>query len=694
MKNNFSYLNEIEGLQFIPLDAKKVPIVKNWQETSKKHDLSSVEGVGLVCGELSGNLEVLDVDAKYDLTGTLIDDLKNAIHAQDKTLLSKFVVQKTMSGGLHMIYRCSVIEGNKKLANRPTTEQEKDLAFKKSYESTKAKGCPKEIDPNNFEDYCVAIAKKARDNDKVRVLLETRGAKGQIAVHPMKGYEFVYGDLSKIQHITPEERNTLFSICYTFNQVYTEPIHDRKIERKKYKGLSPSEHYNQEGDVQELLIKHGWERVGRKGSKIMFKRPGDTSAQHSGNFDEDKNWFSVFSTSTQFREMTPYLPYAVYAILECNGNFDEVPTRLRAEGYGDEELVKEELIKEVPTQVDLTQDPTIYLAQPQDYKPYLKKWRDGTFEIGKGIGIDEFDKYFVFKEGNLVCVNGIDNVGKSTLMWYLAALSNMFHGWKWIIFSSENKVGSVYRKLIEFYWCESIEEMSDEKYRQAELWVENNFDIIKNSKELYNYQTMLDIVKLCAQRKKYHGFLLDPYNSLKVDLQKGVKAYDYHYEAASKIKLFCSENSLSTYINMHANTGAARNKDANTGFTKAPQKEDSEMGVMFANKTDEFLTVHRNTQGDKDFILTELHVRKVKETETGGRVTPLAKPILLKAHIGVVGFDIMINGKVSVNPVKAWREKSDKKSQGDIFKGTTEQTIDVNSYIIPQQDEDTEDFPF
>ena len=695
MRNNFNHLNEIEGLTFIPLDAKKVPQVKEWQAHRKKYDLSNVEGVGLVCGIPSGNVEVLDIDAKYDLTGTLFEDLKNAIHAQDKNLLKKMVLQSTMSGGYHLIYRCSVIEGNKKLANRPTTEEEKDKAYKSSYENHKAKGKPEKVKEEDYEDYLCDLANKARQNDKIRVLLETRGDRGQVACHPMKGYSLIYGDFTKIQEITPDERNMLFTICYTFNQVFKEPEHDRKIERKKYKGLSPSEHYDQEGDVQALLIKHGWERVGRKGGKILFKRPGDTKAEHSGNFDEDKNWFSVFSTSTQFNEMTPYLPYAVYAVLECNGDFNQVPLKLKAEGWGDEELVKEDLIKEVPTQVDLTQSADIYLAKPEDYKQYLRKWRDGTFEKGKGIGVEDFDKHFVFKEGNMVCVNGIDNVGKTTTIWYLAALSNLFHGWKWLIFSSENKIGSVYRKLIEFYWCELIEEMSDEKYRQAEQWAMNNFDVIKTGDTLYNYQSILDIVKLCKQKKKYHGFLLDPYNSLKVDLQKNIKVYDYHYEAASKIKLFCANENISTYINMHANTAAARSKDAE-GFTKPPQKEDSEMGVMFANKTDEFLTVHRNTQGEKEFTYTELHIRKVKETETGGRVTPMFKPIFMRAHIGVVGFDIITDklNNIGVNPVKIWREKQKEKSQGDIFKGSTPHEIDTNSYIVPNDTEDTGVSPF
>ena len=39
-KPNFQDLNSIDGLQFIPVNDKKIPIVKGWQTLFKKHNLS------------------------------------------------------------------------------------------------------------------------------------------------------------------------------------------------------------------------------------------------------------------------------------------------------------------------------------------------------------------------------------------------------------------------------------------------------------------------------------------------------------------------------------------------------------------------------------------------------------------------------------------------------------------------------
>ena len=111
-------------LKLIPINEKKVPLVKDWQSSSEEFELNGY-GVGLVCGKLSDNIEAIDIDLKYDLTGTLLQRYSDEIKNISPELLSKLVVQKTVSGGYHFIYRCNTIEGNKKLAQREATEQEK-----------------------------------------------------------------------------------------------------------------------------------------------------------------------------------------------------------------------------------------------------------------------------------------------------------------------------------------------------------------------------------------------------------------------------------------------------------------------------------------------------------------------------------------------------------------------------------------
>lgn len=701
------------SLQFMPVYPDKKPIHAGWQNTKRNYDFSQAKAIGLVCGEISGNLEVLDIDLKYDLTGELYGKLKRAIKESNPDLLSKFVVQETQSKGYHFIYRCSVVSGSQKLASRYTVESEREQTYKKNYlsEMEKMKG-PEFASLSQDEkiEKAVLIAVNQRDNDKVRVLLETRGEKGQIVVDPSPGYKIIFGSLDKISFISPEERETLFNICYSFNEVFKENHQEKKLPKKQTKGLTPSEDFNERGDVVALLISHGWTEAGKRGSKILMKRPGDTKAESSGNYDTEKNWFSVFTTSTEFEAQTPYKPYAVYCMLKCGGDFTKVTKMLADDGYGDKlELIAESKI-EVPSIIDLADDDLSFLATEADYDDYLEKWRNGTFEKGQSTGMEGLDRHFLFKEGDLVIVNGIDNVGKSTVIWYLSLMAAIFNQWTWLIFSSENKVGGIVRKLIEFYWDKPIAELTDEQFYIAKKFVKEHFDIIKTSDKLFNYQDILKMTTKASRKKKYKGLMIDPYNSLKVDVPAKNKqsTYEYHYEAASVIQLYGKTNNISVYLNCHVGTTGARNKDK-MGFTLAPQKEDTEMGVMFANKADEFLTVHRVTQHETEFMYTEIHVRKIKEIETGGKVTPLLRPVLLRANIGMTGFAqhaSKLAGSRGQNPIREWHDSKLKDGQKSIFEPIDEyanvvypESVPSTAKKISMPDMDTnevddEDIPF
>ena len=50
---------------------------------------------------------------------------------------------------------------------------------------------------------------------------------------------------------------------------------------------------------------------------------------------------------------------------------------------------------------------------------------------------------------------------------------------------------------------------------------------------------------------------------------------------------------------------------------------------MFDNKADDFIVVHRYVQMQGREFITEIHVKKVKETWSGGRPTPLGIPVEL-----------------------------------------------------------------
>jgi hypothetical protein len=288
-----------------------------------------------------------------------------------------------------------------------------------------------------------------------------------------------------------------------------------------------------------------------------------------------------------------------------------------------------------------------YIAKKEDVENYLHQWRTDTFVKGVTTGLDTLDKYYNFKRANFNVFNGFDNVGKSTTLWYLLLLSSMYHDWKWIIYSAENRAGNVFKRLIEFYWGESIKMQNEMKFNNAKKFIEEHFTIIAND-AMYSFKDILTIAEIETKKKKYDGILLDPYNALKIDLDSASKlsTHEYHYEAASEMQLFAKRNDMCVYLNCHVVTSAMR-------MGTAPGKADTEGGGKFANKADDFVTIHRKVQDSVDWMKTELHVRKIKEVETGGGYTPHDNPFILSMQAGMCRFED-ING---TDPIREYHRR-------------------------------------
>jgi len=289
-----------KGLSIIPLKDDKRPALKSWvkyqEEANKDMSLYSSDNIGLVCGKVSGNLLVIDIDAKYDITGTLFSDLKQLIDNTKEGLFDKMQLNATKNGGFHLIFACeSQPIGNKKLASREATVEEK------------LKG------------------------DKVKVLLETRGEGGYICYPPTKGYKVIKEGW---ETLSDNEVDIVLSCCRSFNQIQEKEIeYSKKINNESYI-VNPFDDYNNRGDCIKELVKEGWKVIFEQGDRVHLRRSGATDARTSGNFSRDHNKLYVFSTSTVFRENTGYSPVAVYCKLNHNDDWSACAKSLIEQGYG------------------------------------------------------------------------------------------------------------------------------------------------------------------------------------------------------------------------------------------------------------------------------------------------------------------------------------------------------------------------
>ena len=169
------------------------------------------------------------------------------------------------------------------------------------------------------------------------------------------------------------------------------------------------------------------------------------------------------------------------------------------------------------------------------------------------------------------------------------------------------------------------------------------------------------MIKKTRTKSYYNYALIDPYNSLKIDLSgySKLNTHEYHYEAMSELKAYGQKTKFGWFLNMHAYTGAARQKDGEKKYHVAPNKADTEGGQKFANKADDFGTVHRLVGHPTDYNITEFHIRKIKETDTGGRPTPFDTPVKFEMYRGGTGFIERLEfGGKPIDPIQNWHNKN------------------------------------
>ena len=246
------------------------------------------DGIALLCTD---GIEAVDIDVKHDTKGTILSDFMDAL--DEFGFNASGVVQKTKSGGVHIIYRVAEPSGNQKLAKREGAKE---------------------------------------------AMVETRGDGGILFVYPTPGYEVTAGDIYNLPEISQEDRNLLLSIGRHFDEQKPEAAPTPAVERTMVQtsGLRPLDAFNAATSVLDLATSAGWTPLSHRGDYIRLNRPG---AKHSKGVDAtvnvSKNRFYAFTSSSEFDPSKSYSPAAFYAITEHKSDFAAAAKELYAKGFGD-----------------------------------------------------------------------------------------------------------------------------------------------------------------------------------------------------------------------------------------------------------------------------------------------------------------------------------------------------------------------
>lgn len=315
------------------------------EEVARWYDVDPTAGVAVICGPVSGNLIMVESEGRAGHIPAQIGARADARGLGDLwRRVSGGWSEQSPSGGMHWFVRSEGIQGNRKLARRPSTPEE--LAAWKSEERDKAQSLSEDMRAKRL-----ARIEATTAHDVPQVLAETRETGGYSVVAPTSGAHHesgrpwvrLSGGPSTAATLTSEELDALLDLFRSFDEM---PKRETKQEpqappRSSLPGsasgeVKPGEDFEARTSWAEILEPHGWTVDHVDGATTYWTRPGKNSGisattGHAG----DRNRLYVFSSSVpDFEPERPYTKFAAYAALEHGGDMSAAARDLSNRGYG------------------------------------------------------------------------------------------------------------------------------------------------------------------------------------------------------------------------------------------------------------------------------------------------------------------------------------------------------------------------
>ena len=260
-------------------------------------------GIGIICGEISSRLIVLDCEAE----GVWLDIEREAVGQGLGDLIRESALMATPSGGRHLYVHLT-------------------------------EGFP-----------VPAGTVLARDQNR-DVLVETRGA-GHYVVAPgspssvhESGQEYrVERFPESLVQWSESQLAALLEIAKSFNAYVAPEALVNKAQKSggqtDHEPDSPGSTLNRIGDWAEILEPFGWRAVGVRGECVLWCRPGKTSGisattGHCRTAGSGDLLYVFSSSASPFEPDHSYSKFAAYSLLNHSGDFSAAASDLRNRGVG------------------------------------------------------------------------------------------------------------------------------------------------------------------------------------------------------------------------------------------------------------------------------------------------------------------------------------------------------------------------
>jgi putative DNA primase/helicase len=288
-------------------------------------------GVAAICGKVSGNLEMTELEADA-ASGADLDKIGaecelRSIRDLWDSFLSTGYAEWSPSGGIHLMYRVTDhdVPGNTKLAMRLAVDEELTEEERK--------------------------LRERNPGQRIwRTRAETRGEGGYVVVAPTPGFchetglpwEVLAGKVGVLPTLTWEQRTALhLAITAALDQTPPPaPVEPRKeVAQVAPAGeLRPGDDWELRADWDgDWFTGQGWSVSHRVGPETFWVRPGKNAKDgHSAStgYNGDKDRLYVWSTSAGLPTETPLSKFYVYAHYHHGADLSRTAQALRRQGYG------------------------------------------------------------------------------------------------------------------------------------------------------------------------------------------------------------------------------------------------------------------------------------------------------------------------------------------------------------------------
>ncbi len=145
----------------------------------------------------------------------------------------------------------------------------------------------------------------------------------------------------------------------------------------------------------------------------------------------------------------------------------------------------EEALKKIASKYD---DDKHYFEAPENW---VSEIRSGIHWETHKYGHKRVDEHMPYKQGQLTVAVGNTNVGKTYTILYL--LSLLLDRKKLIIYSAENRISTLARYLIQFYF--RLQSNETAKITEKAKWLSSRVEFIRHEKRFNHIEILTQFVK-------------------------------------------------------------------------------------------------------------------------------------------------------------------------------------------------------